>query len=180
MKKSLTALLLLVCMMAAMLASCTGTTPDVAATEDVITDLADVNWTLPVEGASASSYTMAEAQAHDLSKFIVSMMRSSNDVNMAFSRISMIMEGCLLKEMVADLGMESASGATVEAYNVSMEPITFELTAEDLTADYCLIGWICNKKEPLPDTESYVGIFFNDDYKGEGESSCYLSKIIFH
>jgi len=180
MKKSLTALLLLVCMMAAMLASCTGTTPDVAATEDIITDLADVNWTLPVEGASATSYTMAEAQNHDLSKFIVSMMRSSNDANISFSRISMIMEGCLLKEMVADLGMESASGATVEVVSLTDGDISFELTAEDLASDYCLIGWICNKKEPLPDTETYVGIFFNDDYKGEGQSSCWLKKIIFH
>jgi len=180
MKKKIITFLLLVIMLCTMLVSCTGTTPDVAATENEITDLSQVNWTLPIEGASTTSYTLADAQKHELSKFITGVIVSDSNPEMGLARISLIIEGVLMKEMVADLGLEGASGATVEALDALKKPVTFELTAEDLTSDYCMIGWICNKKKPLPDTESYVGIFFLDDYKGEGDSCCSLNKIIFH
>jgi len=175
MKKIIT-FLLLVAMMATMLVSCTGTTPDEAATADVITDLSDVNWTVEVAGASTDKYTLEQASAHEITKFHArTTVSGQGDVK--YMKVSVIVEGILFKEFLADIGAESAAGAKIYGRNISGEEIVFELTAEEMQSEEVMLGWILNKTEPLSDSESYVGIFFDSSYAGSTECCNDIYKI---
>jgi len=177
--KKLTALLLLVAMMAAMLVSCTGTTPDEAATANVITKLEDVDWTIEVAGASSDKYTLEQASAHDITKFYVrTTVSGQGDVK--YMKVSVIVEGILFKEFLSDIGAESATSATIYGRDVTGAELTFDLTAEEMMGEDVMIGWILNKTEPMSDSLNYVGVFFGQNYSGSTDSCNDVYKIELH
>lgn len=177
MRKSFTALVLVVMMMVALFASCTGTTPDVAAQEAILT-LDEVSWSVELEGVDATSYTQAEAEAHALSKVIASMVISVEDTNMASARKSFLVEGIKFTEFLADIGASDAASVTFYGTDLYEAEVSYTMTAEDIASEEILLAWICNKTEILPDTKTYVGIICSSNYNMEFPSCCSVNKIV--
>ncbi len=177
MRKSITAFTLVILMMVALLSSCTGTTPDVAAKEAILT-LDEVNWTIELEGVEATSYTMADAQAHAIDRIIVSMVISVEDTNMASARKSFLAEGITFAEFLADIGATDANKVTFYGTDLYEAEVSYTMTPEDMASEDVRICWIMNKTEVLPDTKTYVGILCSSSYNMEFPSCCSVNKIV--
>lgn len=177
MRKSITALTLVILMMVALFSSCVGTTPDVAAQQAILT-LDEVDWSIELEGVEATSYTQAEAEAHAIDKIIVSMVISVEDSNMASARKSFLAEGITFAEFLADIGATSANKVTFYGTDLYEAEVSYTMTAEDMESEDVRLCWIMNKTEVLPDTKTYVGILCSSSYNMDFPSCCSVNKIV--
>lgn len=178
MRKSYLAVVLLVFMVISLLGACTSKTPDQIASESqAAISLDTVSWSLDVEGGSAATYTRADAEKHEISKMIVSMVISVVDANMASSRKSFIIEGITLAEFLADMGKSDAAKVTFYGTDLYEDEVTIEVTGDLLASPDVKIGWIMNKKEVLPDSSTYVGIFASSSVN-EFDGCCSVYKVV--
>ncbi len=160
--KRITSALILAVLVLSLLASCTGKTPDVIASEAAAAvNLDNMTWTIPVEGADVTSYSRAEADKHTLSRVISSISKhTENDPNGVGSfTTSVLVEGITLQEFLADIGASGASRVTVIGKDPYGEPMEFTIEGDLLSNEKILIAWIRNKTELLYDSETYVGVF---------------------
>lgn len=180
MKKNIS-VLLLIALLSTMLFSCTSKTPDVVASEEeASTNLESTTWSLEIEGADVQTYTREEAEAHELSKVIVSMEISFDGGTVgAQSRVnSFRIDGITMAEFLADVGKPDASKVTYYGKNfVTDQDVTFTIEGELLQSKDVLIGWIRNITEMLPDSETYVGVFGSTSLS-DFTSCCSVSKIV--
>ena len=186
MKKNIS-ILLLVTILSTMLFSCTSKTPDVVASEEAAALTLDtIDWSLEVEGADVDAYTLADAKKHDISKIICSMMIATDQNSFNFGQIltSFICEGITLHELLEDVGRADATKVTYYGQIITFkgpqkfyEDTSFEITGDLLKSDDVLIGWISNKTEILPDSESYVGVFAASSVT-DFASCCSVTKIV--
>jgi len=151
--KKLTTVLLLTCMVMAMLASCTGTTPDAAAKAETEMTLDAVNWSVPITIEATGetvTYTMEQAKAHDLTKTYISAYQFENkDAQGAPQVCSLILEGVKFSDVLADIGVTEFSSITCEHNNMDN---LFEYDYDVAINDGTVIGWIQNKKEVIEDS----------------------------
>jgi len=159
--KRIIALLLCIATLSLLLASCTGTTPDVAATEDEMT-METLDWSIALEGCDRDTYTLADAEAHELTKGTVSMLLMKRDCspqNIQAIMSSMIIEGVSFPEFLADVGRSDATEVTFSGKDVYGDAFSYTMKPEEFNAEKTVIGWIANKKELLVGSENYVGVF---------------------
>ena len=158
--KRLIALSLLLCFLTVLLTACVSKTPDVVAAEDELT-LENLDWSISLEGCDKGVYTLADAQAHELAKGIVSMWIIKSDSpedSRAAVMTSMIIEGIPFTEFLADVGREDATEVTFSGKDIYGEPFSYTMTSDSIYGEKTLLGWICNKESLLPDSENHVGI----------------------
>jgi len=159
--KRIIALLSVIITLFFLLTSCTGTTPDVAATQEEVT-LENLDWSITLEGCDRDAYTLTDAKAHDLTKGTVSMLLMKRDCspqNIEAVMNSMIIEGVSFKEFLADVGRSDATEVSFSGKDVFGAEFSYTMTPEEFNAEKTVIGWIANKKETLVGSENYVGIF---------------------
>ena len=165
MRKSIIAVLLIALTLIACFGSCTSKTPDVIASEQAAAvNLDSITWSLNITGAEKTTYTREEAEAHELSKVIVSMYvayENGPDGNGIAGTIkSFICEGIKMSEFLADIGAADAASLTFHGKDHEGKDVDVTIEGDDLQNDKVIVGWIMNKTEILPNfTESYVGIF---------------------
>ena len=187
MKKTIS-ILLLTALLAVMLFSCTSKTPDVVASEQAnAVTLENMTWTLDVEGADVTSYTRSDAEKHELTKVIGSIMKAVDQAGEnggGTLQTSFICEGITLHEFLEDVGRADASKVTYYGQIITFkgaerfyEDVSFEITGDLLQSDEVLIGWICNKTEVLFDSESYVGIIAASSVN-DFTSCCHVTKLV--
>ena len=159
MKRTLS-LCLAILMLFALCASCTGKTPDVIESEAKMFTLDDVDWSIPIiieATGETVTYTMKQAQAHELAKTYISAYQfvGDNAVGGNAPQVStMILQGVRFKDVLADLGVTECSSITVTHNNM---PNLFEYDHDIVWSDDTLIGWIQNKSMVVEDSApSYV------------------------
>ena len=158
MKRSLFALLLTFALVLS-LAACTGTTPDVAEKEaQAAITLETLDWSIAVEGAEKSEYTIANAKTHETRKMITTCTLSgTGDVKAALK--SFRVDGISLQEFLADVGAADVTGITYYGHDIYGDEMTYTLTPEEVASDEIMIAWISNLENVMPDSITYVGIF---------------------
>ena len=146
--KRFVSLICAVLMIAALLASCTGKTPDVLESEANMMTLDDVNWSIPIiieATGETVTYTMEQAKTHDLAKTYISAYQYENaDAQGAPQVTTLILEGVCFKDVLADLGVTECSSITVTHNN---RPDLYEYDKDLVWSDDTILGWIQNKKE---------------------------------
>lgn len=159
--KKITAITLLMCIFCILACSC-GTTPDVTAEESKITSPDQIDWKITVEGVDGvTEYTKAQAEQHELTKIYCSMDASGRDV--PIFPTTMIIEGILFSEFLADIGMSDAASCTYGGYSILWkEDQSYSIDQETMNADDLVIGWIVNKTDPMIDSETFVGLNSGD------------------
>jgi len=182
MKKVLASILLLVSMLT-LLASCTGTTPDAAASEAKASLSPDsLNWSITVEGGSAAAYTQADAQKHDIVKGIASMWLTVTGGNTgskkAANHTSFICEGIKMSDFLADMGKSDAASITYTGTDVYGEPFEASMTAEEMANEKVMIAWIYNKKDVFPDSTTHVAILDGSGTLDESLNCLSIEKIV--
>jgi len=180
MKRILSALLITAALVA-MLASCTGTTPDEVETSTIPT-LEELDWSLPVEGSVNTTYTLADAQKHELSK-VYSSVWVSDDPDQQLNGIkyrerSYIMGGILFSEFLADVGAESASKVTYYGHDIYGAEVVGTMTPEDMASADVLLTWIMNKTNALRDSETFVGIVCSGTYSSDFLCCLSVDKVV--
>jgi len=179
MKKAI-AFLLLCTTFACFLCSCTGTTPEKAKEATKLT-METLDWTLQVEGGSAETYTLADAQKHDLSKGVCSMwvgQDGNNTPGKSAIMTSFIIEGITFADFLTDMGKPDATKVTFIGKDYLGQPVEYTLAPEELANPKVIIGWIRNKKEVLCDTETYVGVFDGDGSYVDFPNCSSVEKIV--
>ena len=164
MKRTLS-LLCAVLMIFALLASCTGKTPDVLESEANMMTLDDVNWSIPIiieATGETVTYTMEQAKTHDLAKTYISAYQYENaDAQDAPQVTTLILEGVCFKDVLADLGVTECSSVTVTHNAANRGP--YEYDHDIVWSDNTLIGWIQNKTQIVEDSApSYVAFGSKD------------------
>ena len=163
MKRTLS-LLCAVLMIFALLASCTGKTPDVLESEANMMTLDDVNWSIPIiieATGETVTYTMDQAKAHDLAKTYISAYQFENESAMGAAQVTtLVFEGVCFKDVLADIGVTECSSITVTHNN---RPDLYEYDKDLVWSDDTILGWIQNKKEIVEDSApSYVAFGSKD------------------
>ena len=163
--KRFIALLCSVLMLAALLVSCTGKTPDVLESEAKLVTLDDINWSIPIiieATGETVTYTMEQATNHDLAKTYISAYQYENESAMGAPQVTtLILEGVLFKDVLADLGVTECSSITV-SHNAANRG-TYEYNRDLVWSDDTVLGWIQNKKEIVEDSApSYVAFGSKD------------------
>ena len=178
-RRSLIAALVLALVLVSAFASCTSKTPDVIASEAAAElTLETLNWTIEVEGADVTSYSRADADKHELSKMIVSMLRSCDGtLGVEALQNSFRVDGINLYEFLEDVGRPDATAVTYYGVDVFHKDTSFRIEGDLLKSDDVKIGWIMNIKNVLIDSESYVGVFGASSLK-DFESCCWVTKIV--
>ena len=181
MKKGLS-LLCALFMVFALLASCTGKTPDVIESEAAMVTLDDINWSIPITIEATGetvTYTMEQAKAHPLAKTYISAYQAVGDNsvgNNAPQVATLILEGVLFKDVLADLGVTECSSVTV-AHNAISTP--FEYEKDIVWSDNTVVGWIQNKNMIVEDSApSYVA--FGSKDAGVHDFCHSIKEIIIH
>jgi len=183
MRRSLIAVLALAMMLVSLFASCTGKTPDEIAKEEAAQiNINTITWTLEVEGAEKTSYTRAEAEAHELSHIIVSMYlqyETGPDGNgIAGTVKSFRVDGITLAEFLADVGAPNATKVTYYGKSFDDTDVIYTIEGDLLQSDKVLVGWIMNKDSILPNfSKTYVGVF-GASSMADFTSCCSVSKIV--
>ena len=180
--KRAVSLLCAMIMIFALLASCTGKTPDVIESEAKMVTLDDVNWSIPITIEATGetvTYTMEQAQKHDLAKTYISAYQLIGDNsagNNAPQVATFILEGVLFKDVLADLGVTECSSVTV-THNALSTP--FEYDHDIVWSDNTVIGWIQNKNQIVEDSApSYVAFGSKD---GGVHDFCHsIKNIVIH
>jgi len=178
--KKIIAIMLLCATFVCFLCGCSGKTPDQVKKESILT-LDEVNWTFEVEGGSATTYTLADAEKHELSKGVCSMwvgQEGNNTNGKSAIMTSFIIEGINFSDFLADMGKSDATTVTFVGKDYLGQPVEYTLAPEELANPKVIIGWIRNKKEVLADTETYVGVFDGDGSYAEFPSCPSLEKIV--
>lgn len=160
--KRFTAIALLMCIFCIIACSC-GTTPDVTAEQSKVTSPDQIDWKFTVEGVDGvTEYTKAQATQHDLTKVYCSMdVSGSGDVTIFPT--TMIIEGVLFSDFLADIGMSDATSCTYSGYSLLWkEDQSFTIDQETMNSDDLVIGWIVNKTDAMIDSETYVGLNSGD------------------
>ena len=163
MKRTLS-LLCAVLMIFALLASCTGKTPDVLESEANMMTLDDVNWSIPIiieATGETVTYTMDQAKAHDLAKTYISAYQFENESAMGAAQVTtLIFEGVCFKDVLADIGVTECSSITVTHNN---RPDLYEYDKDLVWSDDTILGWIQNKTQIVEDSApSYVAFGSKD------------------
>lgn len=160
--KKITAIALLMCFICILACSC-GKTPDVAAEESKVTSPDQIEWKFAIEGVDGvTEYTKAQAEQHELTKVYCSLdVSGSGDVTVFPT--TMIIEGVLFSDFLADIGMSDATSCTYSGYSLLWkEDQSFTIDQETMNADDLVIGWIVNKTDAMVDSETYVGVNSGD------------------
>ena len=163
MKRTLS-LLCAVLMIFALLASCTGKTPDVLESEANMMTLDDVNWSIPIiieATGETVTYTMDQAKAHDLAKTYISAYQFENESAMGAAQVTtLVFEGVCFKDVLADIGVTECSSITVTHNN---RPDLYEYDKDLVWSDDTILGWIQNKTMIVEDSApSYVAFGAKD------------------
>jgi len=157
MKKALSLLCALL-MVFALLASCTGKTPDVIESEAAMVTLDDINWSIPIvieATGETVTYTMEQAKAHPLAKTYISAYQYENASAMGAAQVTtLVFEGVMFKDVLADIGVTECSSITVSHNNL---PDLYEFDQDLVWSDDTILGWIQNKTMVVEDSApSYV------------------------
>lgn len=183
MRKSILAMTLLVLMLVPLFVGCASKTPDVVAAENAMT-LEKLDWSFEVEGGSKTTYTLADAKAHEMSKVIVSMFtrypEGYVDPNLIEgTNVSWLAEGIKFTEFLEDVGAADATRVTWYGNDAYGEEVSGVLEGDLLKDEKnVLIGWVKNKEEVLPNrSKTYVGIFGSTALT-DFVSCCSLYKIV--
>jgi len=164
--KRFVSLVCAVLMIAALLASCTGKTPDVIESEANLVTLDDVNWSIPIiieATGETVTYTMDQAKAHDLAKTYISAYQLVGDNSAGANApqvATFILQGVLFKDVLADIGVTECSSITV-THNALPNP--FEYDHDIVWGDNTVLGWIQNKKEIVEDSAPTYVAFGSKD-----------------
>lgn len=154
--------LLAIAMLACVLCACEPTPDQVKADEAVTLDT--LNWSIAVEGGSMDTYTLADAQKHDLAKMMSSMiLRQDGDANIKESMKTFIIQGVSLKDFLADIGKSDATEITYSGKTTHEEDESYTVKLAEIDPSNVIIGWIMNKKNVLSDSVTYVGFFFDSN-----------------
>jgi len=162
--KRFVSLICAVLMIAALLASCTGKTPDVLESEANMMTLDDVNWSIPIiieATGETVTYTMDQAKAHDLAKTYISAYQFENESAMGAAQVTtLVFEGVCFKDVLADIGVTECSSITVTHNN---RPDLYEYDKDLVWSDDTILGWIQNKTMIVEDSApSYVAFGAKD------------------
>ncbi|MCQ2445489.1 MAG: hypothetical protein MJ141_01210 [Clostridia bacterium] len=186
--KKVISVLLLIALLSTMLFSCTSKTPDVVASEEAAAiNLETMTWTLEVEGADVTEYTRADGEKHELSKVYGSVMKANDQAGTNGTgsvQISFICEGITIREFLEDVGRPDATKVTYYGDVITFKgaekyhtPMSCTIEGDLLKSDDVLIGWVCNKKDVLFDSDTYVGVFASATVL-DVVSNCSVSKIV--
>ena len=178
--KRAVSLLCAMIMIFALLASCTGKTPDVIESEAKMVTLDDVNWSIPITIEATGetvTYTMEMAQKHDLAKTYISAYQYENAEAQGAPQVAtFILEGVLFKDVLADLGVTECSSVTV-THNALSTP--FEYDHDIVWSDNTIVGWIQNKNQIVEDSgPTYVA--FGSKDAGVHDFCHSIKEIIIH
>lgn len=175
MKKAIS-IILAAAMFVCVLCACEATPDQVKADSEVTLDTVD--WKIAVEGGSSDTYTLADAQKHELTKITTTIkVKNEGDANVKSAVKSFIMQGVSLKDFLADMGKDTTAKVHYYGKNTFGEDIDYELSDADMAAaDKIVIGWIVNKKSTLDYSPAYVGLFFDGSSTSEGCLS--LEKLV--
>ena len=99
-------------------------------------------------------------------------------------QISFICEGITLHEFLEDVGRPDAKKVTYYGDVITFKgaekyhtPMSCTIEGDLLKSDDVLIGWVCNKKDVLFDSDTYVGVFAGATII-DVVSNCSVSKIV--
>ena len=180
--KRAVSLLCAMIMIFALLASCTGKTPDVIESEAKLVTLDDINWSIPITIEATGetvTYTMEQALKHDRAKTYISAYQLIGDNgagNNAPQVATFILEGVLFKDVLADLGVTECSSVTV-THNALSTP--FEYDHDIVWSDNTIVGWIQNKNQIVEDSgPTYVA--FGSKDAGVHDFCHSIKEIIVH
>lgn len=156
--KRVISIVLLAMMLCAMFASCTGTTPDQLEAEKKAMTLDELDWSIPIvieATGETVTYTMAQAEAHELAKTYISAYQFENAQAQGAPQVTtLILEGVKFADVLEEIGVADCSSITVEHNNM---PDLFEYDKEVVYHDGTIIGWIQNKTLVVEDSyPSYV------------------------
>ena len=162
--KRIISVVLLAMMLCAIFASCTGTTPDQLEAQKKEMTLEELDWSIPIvieETGETVTYTLAQAEAHELTKTYISVYQFENEKAQGAPQVTtMILEGVIFKEVLEEIGVADCSSITVEHNNM---PDLFEYDKDIVYSDNTLIGWIQNKTLVVEDSyPSYVALGSKD------------------
>ena len=161
MKKTVSvfALLLILAMLPALFAACSGKTPDViAAEEEAQKTVENLDWSFAVEGAEKTTYTLADAKQHEM-KHMITTCKLSGEGDVKAAPKSFRVDGISFQDFLADVGATGATSFTYYGHNVFGEEMSYTFTPEECKDEKIMIGWISNKDNLLSDSITYVGIF---------------------
>lgn len=159
---------------------CSGKTPDeIAAEEAAAVTLDTVTWTIAVEGGTVDSYSRSDAEEHELSKIICSMMKTvePGENGTGAMQTSFICGGIHLREFLEDVGRSDATRITYYGKDLYQNDISYSIEGDLLMSDDVMLGWIRNKSDILFDTWSYVGVFGASSLPSF-TSCCSVDKIV--
>ena len=181
MKRALSILCAMI-MFFALLASCTGKTPDVIESEANLVTLDDINWSIPITIEATGetvTYTMEQAKKHDLAKAYISAYQAVGDNAVGGNApqvATFILQGVCFKDVLADLGVTECSSVTV-THNAISTP--FEYDQDVVWSDDTVVGWIQNKTMVVEDSApSYVA--FGSKLGGVHDFCHSIKEIIIH
>lgn len=156
---SVFALLMLLAMIPTLFAACAGKTPDVIASEEeAMKTVENLDWSFEVVGAEKTTYTLADAQQHEM-KHMITTCTLSGEGDVKAAPKSFRVDGISFQDFLADVGATGATSITYYGHNVFGEDMSYTFTAEECADENIMIGWISNKDKLLSDSITYVGVF---------------------
>lgn len=175
--KRVISVVLLAMMLCAMFASCTGTTPDQLEAEKKAMTLDELDWSIPIvieATGETVTYTLAQAEAHELTKTYISAYQFENAQAQGAPQVTtLILEGVKFADVLTEIGVTDFSSITVEHNNM---PDLFEFDKEISLGDGTIIGWIQNKTLVVEDSYPTYVAFGSD--KGGVHDFCHSIKQI--
>ena len=152
-------MILILALIPALFAACSGKTPDViAAEEEAEKTLENLDWSFSVEGAEKTTYTLADAKLHEL-KHMITTCKLSGEGDVKAAPKSFRVDGISFQDFLADVGAVGATSITYYGHDVFGDEISYKFTPEECQDENIMIGWISNKDNLLSDSITYVGIF---------------------
>ena len=178
--KKFYSVVLLFAILAALFAGCTGSTPDQVLESAANISLDEVDWSIPVEidGGEATTYTLEQAEAHELTKIYASY-RYGNDGSASGPQVTTaIFEGVKVKEFLADIGCPDAKSLSVYHSDTDYYTVPFEYGEELIQSDETILAWIQNKTEIIKESATYIAFAAADG--GVNDLCSSISKIVVH
>lgn len=166
--KRLVPVLLLVAMLACLFAACEET----PGTEAAPTNIEDVKWTIEVEGATKTSYSIDEAKTHDLTKAYVSGYNNSTAAQGAPQITTRRWDGVKVSDFLADVGVTDYTSLTF----VDASGTTLEIEKKICDNDGSVLAWVESKNSVIPESTTYVA--FGSAVGGKYDIVYSLTKVI--
>lgn len=178
--KKLYAVILLLAILTALFAGCTGATPDEVLEASTAISVEDVNWTIPVEidGGESTTYTIAQAKEHELTKTYCSFRYAATESVDSPQVTTAIFEGVKVKDFLADIGYPDAKGLTVYHSHTDYYKVPFEYGEELIQDDGTVLAWIQNKTEIIKNSSTFVA--FAATNGGVNDFCSSITKIVVH